>query len=381
MSKRDYYEVLGIQKHADDKEIKNTYRKLARKYHPDVNPGDTSAEVKFKEIQEAYEILSNKSKRDIYDRFGHAGVDETYSTGQEGGFGDFGGGMDDIFDMFFGGGGQSRRRSAGVERGADIRYDMEITLEQSASGLEKEISLNRKERCDECGGSGAEPGTEPQTCPNCGGAGSVQRTQNTVFGRMATVQTCERCNGEGKVVYSPCKTCNGSGTVRRNREMNIKIPQGIETGSRLRVPGGGESGPRGGPSGDLYVFITVKPHKLFKREGANIYSQIPISFIKATLGGKVDVPTLEEDVTLNIPSGTQSETSFRLKDKGMPYINGRGKGDHHVKVKIVTPTNLTQKQTALLQKLADELGEDVSEEQKGLFHKFKDVINRKAQGE
>lgn len=376
MSKKDYYEVLGVSRTASDDEIRKAFRKLARKYHPDVNRDDPkAAEEKFKEINEAYEVLSNPERRAQYDQFGHAAFDASQGAGG-GGFSGAGG-FGDIFDMFFGqsgfgfGGGS---RPAGPEKGADLRYDMEITFEQAAFGVESEVQVPRTEECQACHGSGAAPGTHPETCPQCRGTGQVQVTQNTPFGRMVNVRPCDRCRGEGKIVKTPCKECQGQGRVRVKRKIKVKIPAGVDNGSRLRVPHEGEAGYRGGPAGDLYVYIFVKPHKLFTREGSEVICEVPVSFVQAALGDEIEVPTLDGKVKMNIAEGTQSGTIYRLKDKGIPHLRGHGRGDQHVKIKVVTPQKLTQRQRELLQEFAKASGENITPEQKNFFKKVKDVF-------
>lgn len=380
-SKRDYYEVLGVSKSATQDEIKKAYRKLARKYHPDVNPDDKDAEAKFKEVNEAYEVLSDPESRAKYDQFGHAAFGSG-GFGDQGGFGDFGGfggfgDFGDIFDMFFGGERTTRRRT-GPQRGADLRYDLEITLEQAAFGFETNIDVPRYETCTECGGSGAAPGTSPQTCINCAGTGQVQFAQNTPFGRIVNARTCERCRGEGTVIDTPCSSCGGTGRTRRTRNIKVKVPAGVDTGSRLRVAGEGEAGFRGGPPGDLYVVIRVKPHEIFERRGNDIILDTSISFVAAALGTEIEVPTLNGTATLKIPPGTQSETVFRLRGKGIPNLHGYGKGDQFVKVKVQIPTSLTEKQRELLKEFAEISGEDIREpgKDKGFFEKVRDAFGR-----
>ncbi len=379
-SKRDYYEVLGVAKSASDDEIKKAFRKLARQYHPDVNRDDPkTAEAKFKEINEAYEVLSDKERRSQYDQFGHAAFDAAAGGGQGGfgGFGGFGGGgqggFGDIFDMFFGQTGFGGR-PAGPERGADLRYDMEMTFEQAAFGLETEIQVPRTEDCPSCKGSGAAPGTHPETCPSCRGTGQTQVVQNTPFGRMVNVKTCDRCRGEGKIVHTPCPECNGRGKVRQRRRIKIKIPPGVDTGSRLRVAHEGEAGGRGGPPGDLYVYIFVKAHKLFTRENDDVICEVPISIVQAALGDEIEVPTLDGQVQVRIPEGTQSGTTLRLKDKGIPHLRGHGRGDQHIRIKVVTPKKMNDRQRELLREFARLGGEDVNPEEKGFFKKVKDAF-------
>ncbi len=378
-SKRDYYEVLGVAKSASDDEIKKAFRKLARQYHPDVNRDDPkAAEAKFKEINEAYEVLSDTERRRQYDQFGHAAFDAA-SGGGQGGFGGFGGfgggagGFGDIFDMFFGQAGFGGRPT-GPERGADLRYDMELPFEQAAFGLETEIQVPRTEDCPACHGSGAAPGTHPETCPNCRGTGQTQVVQNTPFGRMVNVKTCDRCRGEGKIVHTPCPECSGRGKVRQRRRIKIKIPPGVDTGSRLRVAHEGEAGARGGPPGDLYVYIFVKAHKLFTRENDDVICEVPISIVQAALGDEIEVPTLDGQVQVRIPEGTQSGTTLRLKDKGIPHLRGHGRGDQHIRIKVVTPKKLNDRQRELLREFARLGGEDVNPEEKGFFKKVKDAF-------
>ncbi|HWR38116.1 MAG TPA: molecular chaperone DnaJ [Patescibacteria group bacterium] len=375
MSKRDYYEVLGVARTASEDEVKKAFRKMARKYHPDVNrENPKEAEEKFKEVNEAYEILSNSERRAQYDQYGHAAFDSAQGGGP-GGFGGAGGGFSDIFDMFFGQSGFGfGGRQNGPERGSDLRYDLEITFEQSAFGVETEVQIPRTEDCSACQGTGAAPGTHPETCPQCKGSGQVQVAQNTPFGRMVNVKPCDRCHGEGKIVQSPCKECHGKGKIRARRKIKVKVPAGVDNGSRLRVSREGEAGMRGGPPGDLYVYIFVKPHKLFTRDGDDILCEVPISFVQASLGDEIEVPTLEGQVKLKVPEGTQSGTIFRLRDKGIQHVRGSGKGDQHVRVKVITPKNLNERQKELLREFGQTGGESVNPEQKGFFKKVKDAF-------
>ncbi|TCL36380.1 molecular chaperone DnaJ [Anaerospora hongkongensis] len=373
MSKKDYYEVLGVAKTASDDEIKKAFRKLARKYHPDVNRDNPSeAEEKFKEANEAYEVLSNAERRAQYDQFGHAAF-EGGGGAPGGGFGGAGG-FSDIFDMFFGQSGFGGGRQSGPERGADLRYDLEITFEQAAFGMETEIQVPRTEDCGVCHGSGAAAGTQAETCSQCRGTGQQQVVQNTPFGRMVNVRPCDRCRGEGKIVKTPCKECHGKGKVRARRKIKIKIPGGVDNGSCLRVAHEGEAGNRGGQPGDLYVYIFVKSHKLFTREGDDVICEVPITIVQAALGDEIEVPTLDGKVQLRIPEGTQTATVFRLKDKGVPHLRGSGRGDQHVKVKVITPKKLTDKQKELLLEFAKDGGEDTNPEQKSFFKKVKDAF-------
>jgi len=379
MAKRDYYEVLGLRRDASDADIKKAYRRLARQYHPDVNPGDKETEDKFKEINEAYEVLSDSQKRARYDQFGHAGTDPNGFGGAGFGGQDFGG-FGDIFDMFFGSGfgGQTRK---GPRKGTDLRYDLTIEFEEAAFGTEKTISMPRWETCSECDGSGAKKGTRPEICPRCKGTGQIAHTQRTPLGHIQTVRTCPECEGEGKVIKNPCPECKGKGKIKRKRKVQIKIPAGVDTGSRLRMAGEGEAGELGGPPGDLYIFITVKPHKYFVRHEDDIYLEQPITFVQAALGAEIEIPTLGGKVKFKIPEGIQTDTVFRLKGKGIKNVQGYGKGDQHVKVKIITPKNLTAEQKELLRKFSNTLGKDQhniddsrSSKEKGFFERVKDAF-------
>lgn len=373
MSKRDYYEVLGVQKNANEAEIKKAYRKLARQYHPDVNPNNPDAETKFKEVNEAFEVVGNPEKRAQYDQFGHAGM-----GGSGGGFdGANFGGFGDLFDMFFGGGGGGfgmGGQPRGPQKGSDLRYDMEISFAEAAFGLETEIDIPRTEECPACQGSGAASGTHPVKCPKCRGTGQIQVQQNTAFGRFVNVRPCDQCHGEGQIVDTPCKDCKGQGRVRKYRKIKVKIPGGVDSGSRLRITREGEAGLRGGPSGDLYVYIHVKPHAIFERHGHDVICEMPVSFVQATLGADIQVPTLDGKVELKIPEGTQSGTSFRIKGHGIPHLRGNARGDQHVRVKVITPKKLTDRQRELLAEFAKEGGEEISAEEKGFFKKVKDAF-------
>lgn len=379
MAKRDYYEVLGVSKDASEQDIKKAYRRLARQYHPDVNKDDPTAEEKFKEISEAYQVLSNAEARERYDRFGHAAFERggAGAGGGDpfGGFGGFGGfeGFDDIFDMFFGGGGGGRRHANAPRKGADLRYDLELDFKDAAFGLETEITIPRTETCDHCHGNQAEPGTPIRTCPDCGGSGEVRQVRQTAFGRFVNVQPCQRCRGEGKVVETPCTKCRGVGTVRRERTIQVKIPAGVDDGHRLRLAGEGEAGERGGPPGDLYVFIRVRPHEFFRREQNDVYCEVPISFVQAALGDEIEVPTLQGTAKLKVPEGTQSGTRFRLKGHGIPDVRGYGRGDQYVVTRVVTPTKLSSKQRELLREFA-RVGGDQIEGEKGFIHRVKEAL-------
>jgi len=374
--KRDYYEVLGVSRNADEQELKQAYRKLARQYHPDVNPGNKEAEEKFKEATEAYTVLSDPEKRARYDQFGHAGVDPNQAGGGGfggfGGFGDFGG-LGDIFDMFFGGGGGGQRRN-GPQRGADLRYDLTLTFEEAAFGCEKEIQFPRAETCPDCHGSGAAPGTQPVTCTQCHGTGQIRHVQRTPFGQFQTARTCPACQGTGKVITAPCRTCNGQGQVRRTKTVKVTVPHGSEDGLNLRLSGDGEPGLRGGPPGDLYIVLHVKPHKLFERDGNDVFCEIPITFVQAALGAEIDVQTLDGPVKMRIPEGTQTSTVFRLKGHGIPYRRGSGRGDQHVRVVVTTPTNLTEKQKQLLREFGEVTTPQQQAGRKRLFDKMKENL-------
>lgn len=378
MAKKDFYEVLGIAKGASEDEIKKAYRKLARQHHPDLNKEKPEeAAEKMKELNEAYEVLSDTGKRQQYDQFGHAAFDPSQGGGQ-GGFGGFGGdagGFGDIFDMMFGGaGGGRRRRPNEPERGDDLRYDLELTFEEAAFGVNKNIQVTRMESCDTCHGSGAAEGTHLETCPVCHGTGQVQQQVNTPFGRMMNVVACQRCNGTGQIITNPCPTCKGKGRVRKTRTLEVKVPAGVDEGARLRMSGEGEGGLRGGPSGDLYVYLHVKDHPLFERDGNDVWCEVPLPMIKATLGAEIEVPTLDGKVSLKIPEGTQTGKVFRLKDKGIPRLHGRDRGDQYVRVKVIIPTKLDDKQRELLEEFAAVSGDKVSSEEKSFLKQMKGAL-------
>ncbi|MFT9497161.1 molecular chaperone DnaJ [Anaerosolibacter sp.] len=375
MSKRDYYEVLGVERGADEAAIKKAYRKMAMKYHPDRNPGNKEAEEKFKEANEAYEVLSDANKKARYDQFGHAGVGGNGQGGFEGfsgaGFGGFDDIFGDIFDMF--GGGSGRRRN-GPQKGADLKYEYTISFEEAAFGADKEISISRHENCDTCHGTGAKPGTDKKTCPQCKGSGEVRYAQRTPLGQFVNVKTCEACHGDGTIIEQPCDTCKGAGKIRKDRKINIKIPAGVDTGSVIPLRGEGEPGTKGGPTGDLYIVLRVRPHEIFQRDGNDVICEIPITFVQAALGDEFVVPTLDGKVKYKIPEGTQSGTIFRLKGKGIPNLRGYGRGDHYVKVIVEVPKKLNDRQKELLKQFADQMGEDVHEQRKTFFDKVKDVF-------
>ncbi len=365
MIEKDYYEILGVARTATQEEIKKAYRKMALKYHPDRNPDDKEAEDKFKEASEAYEVLSDPEKRQIYDQFGHEGLRGTGFTGFRG-FEDVFASFGDIFGEFFGFGG---RTQTGPARGDDLRYDLRITFEEAAFGKEVELEIPRTTPCETCGGTGAKPGTHPITCPTCGGRGQITRSQ----GFFSVRTTCPTCQGTGQIIPEPCPTCQGTGRVRKKRKVSLKIPPGVDTGSRLRLRGEGEAGERGGPPGDLYVVIHVEEHDFFEREGDDIYCTVPISFTTAALGGKVEVPTLDGSEFIQIKKGTQSGEIFRLKGKGMPRLRGYGRGDEIIQVVVQVPKKLTKRQEELLREFAKLEGESPSHTQpreKGFFKRM-----------
>ncbi|MEN2765938.1 molecular chaperone DnaJ [Ornithinibacillus xuwenensis] len=369
MSKRDYYEVLGVEKNASKEEIKKSYRKLARKYHPDVNK-EADAADKFKEAKEAYETLSNDQKRAQYDQFGHAGANGQGFGGFGGGAQDFGG-FGDIFDMFFGGGGRRRDPNA-PQQGADLQYTLILDFEEAIFGKETDISVPKEESCDTCHGSGAKPGTKTETCSHCHGSGQMNTEQNTPFGRVVNRRVCHHCNGSGKIIPEKCQTCRGNGTVKKNKKIHITIPAGIDEGQQIRVSGKGEPGKNGGPAGDLYVVIQVRNHDFFTREGDHIFCELPLTFAQAALGDEVEVPTVHGKVKLKVPAGTQSGKTFRLKGKGAPNVRGYGHGDQHIKVRVVTPSTLTDRQKELLREFNEIAGNEATEEQEdSLFQRFK----------
>ena len=376
MAKRDYYEILGIKKDATPEEIKKTYRKLALKYHPDRNSSDSNAENKFKEINEAYQVLSNSEKRARYDQFGSAegmgGFDfQGGGSSDFGNFGDFG----DIFDSFFGTSTRRGGRGTRAQKGANLRYNLEVSFEDATFGKETKIEVPNWENCSKCKGSGAKSGTSPQTCADCHGTGEVKTTQSTMFGQFVNVKTCPRCGGEGKIIKDTCANCRGTGKVKKNKTVKIKIPAGVDSGHQLRLTGMGEPGERGGPSGDLYIVLYVKPHKIFKRNGIDISCTHSISFVKAALGGTVTVPTLEEKANIKIPAGTQSNNIFRLRGKGIFKIGTKHRGDQYVKIIVEIPKKMNDEQKKLLLEFAKLNGEDLEKiGEKGIFDKIKDAF-------
>ncbi len=376
--KRDYYDVLGVQKGASDDEIKKSYRKLARKYHPDLNKDNPQAAEKFKEVNEAYEVLSDKDKRSKYDQFGFAGVDPSYGGGAGGaGFGGFDmGDLSDLFGSFFGGGfGSSRSsRKNAPQRGESIRQNVMLSFEEAAFGCEKEISVNRIENCDECGGTGAAKGTSAETCPKCRGTGTVTQTQRTPLGMFQTQGSCPNCRGTGKIIKKPCSKCGGAGRIRKTRKFKVNIPAGIDEGQSIQQRGQGNAGANGGPSGDLFVTVAIRPHPIFSREGSDVMIEIPISFAQAALGDTLQVPTIDGRVEYKVPEGTQPGTVFRMKGKGIQNVNGRGRGDQYVRVNIEVPSNLTEKQKRLLREFEDASTDDNQSRSKGFWDKVRDLF-------
>ena len=371
-NKRDYYEVLGVSKGASEEEIKKAYKKLARKYHPDMNPGDKEAEEKFKEINEANEVLSDPDKKARYDQFGFAGVDPNYGAGAGGGaysaggfdFGDLG----DIFGSFFGG---ARANPNAPQRGESLRTSVNISFEEAAFGCEKEVSIDRIEQCPDCRGSGCAKGTTAEVCPDCRGSGVVQQRRQTPLGYMSTSAPCQRCGGKGKIIHQPCPKCGGKGMIRHRKTIKVSIPAGVDNGQTISLRAQGNAGKNGGPAGDLLIVVSVRPHEIFRREGTSVLCEAPITFTQAVLGAELEIPTIDGKVKYTIPEGTQSGTTFRLKGKGIPGLNGRGRGDQYVTVYIETPRNLNREQKEALKKFSESLGEKNYEEHKSFFGKFK----------
>ena len=376
MAKRDYYEVLGLSRGASEQDIKSAFRRLAKDCHPDRNHGDTDAERKFKELNEAYEALKDPQKRAAYDQFGHAAFDGQGRGGQ--GFGpDFASSMSDIFDDLFGefmGGRRGSRQRSGRERGADLRYNMEITLTEAYEGKTAQIRVPTSVTCEACTGSGAKTGTQPTTCPTCSGAGKVRASQ----GFFTIERTCPSCQGRGEIINDPCNSCSGSGRVVKERNLSVNIPAGVEDGTRIRLAGEGEAGLRGGPAGDLYIFLSLKPHEFFQRDGADIFCRVPISMTTAALGGHIDVPTVDGGKTrVKVPEGTETGKQFRLKSKGMPVLRSKVTGDMYIQVDVETPKSLTRRQRELLEEFERESKEETSPHSAGFFAKVKEFFEGK----
>ena len=378
-NKRDYYEVLGVEKNASDAEIKKAYRKLAMKYHPDQNPGDKSAEEKFKEVNEAYEVLSDAEKKARYDQYGFAGVDPNFNPNAGNPFGGFGGGgfgfgdLGDIFGDFFGGGASSSARRNGPSKGQNVVAEIEISFEDAAFGCEREITFGRIEPCATCHGTGCKDGAQPETCAYCHGTGTVRTQQNFMGMTMQSNQPCPKCGGQGKIIKDACSTCRGKGKVRRNKTIRVKVPAGIDNGQSFRVRDEGNAGLNGGPNGDLLVTVRVRKHDIFVRDGANVLCEMPITFAQAALGATIEVPTLDGKVRYNVPEGTQTGTTFRLRGKGIPYVGYKTRGDQFVTVVVETPQKLTQKQKDLLRQFDDGASEETQPKRKSFFDRLKNL--------
>lgn len=377
--KRDYYEVMGVAKGATDDELKKAYRKLAKQYHPDLNPGNAEAEAKFKEVNEAYEVLSDKDKRARYDQFGHAGVDPNYGAGGGYGGSPFGQDIDlgDIFNSVFGGfggfgGGRRTSNPNAPRRGADVETSVTISFDEAAKGCKKEISYNAVCTCSECSGTGAQKGSSPKTCSACGGRGQVNVSQRTPFGVVQTSRVCDHCRGTGKIIENPCKACGGNGRKKKQRKIEINIPAGINNDQVLNVSGQGSSGTNGGPAGDVHVYVSIRPHPIFERRGDDVWCELPLTFTQAALGAEVVVPTIDGKVSYAVHDGTQSGDVFKLKGKGIPHINGRGRGDQYVKVNIEVPRNLSSKQKDLLRQFEDASSDKNYTKRKG----FGDILKK-----
>ena len=373
MADKDYYEILGVDKSADENAIKKAYRSLAKKYHPDMNPGDATAEQKFKEVNEAYSILSDPDKKAKYDQFGSAAFDGTggFNGGGFGDFGDFG----DIFSNIFGGGfggfggGSSARRNGPVD-GDDIAVRMTLTFEEAAKGLKRDVTYHRVQKCSDCGGSGAEKGSEVETCTKCHGSGRIRVQQRTMFGVMQSEQACDACRGSGKIIKKPCGNCNGKGYVKVSKTLSVNIPAGMDDGQRMALRGQGNEGRNGGMAGDLIIVFSVKPHEIFTREGYDLYCEVPVTFTDATLGAEIEVPTLEGKIKHTIPEGTQPGTTFRIREKGISRVNGKGKGDLYFTVNVEVPKNLSGAQKDILRKFAESCGDKNYTKKSGFFKKF-----------
>lgn len=381
--KRDYYDVLGIQKGASDDEIKKAYRKAAMKYHPDKNPDNAEAEAKFKEANEAYQVLSDGEKRAAYDRYGHTAFEQGGAGGFQGGFGGFGGfgnvdiDLGDIFGDLFGGFGGSQKRKNGPRRGQNIETEVSVTFMEAAFGIEKEVVFRRYENCKTCKGTGAKPGTSAETCSKCGGSGTIKVRQNSMFGQIVQTRECDACHGNGQIIKEKCSDCNGKSKVIKNVKMKVNIPSGIDDGQAISISGEGMPGEKGGPSGDLIVHISIKPHEIFKRKGYDVHYDMPITFVQASLGAEVNVPTIDGNVKFKIPEGTQSGKTFRLSDKGIPVLKGRGRGrgSQYIKVQVEVPIKLNKKQKEILRSFDDAGTVDNHVQQKSFFDKVKRLFN------
>jgi molecular chaperone DnaJ len=368
-TRRDYYEVLGVQRNATEDQIRSAYRQQALRYHPDRNKEDGAAEH-FKEVTEAYEILRDSEKRSMYDRFGHTSTEAPFGAGGFGGFG-----FEDIFETFFGAGTTTRARRTRAQRGADLRYDLTLSFEEAVFGCEKELEVARHDTCESCRGSGREPGTEPETCPRCKGSGELRRATQTVFGQFVNVSLCDRCQGEGRIITTPCSTCHGAGRLQVLKRLRVAVPAGIDDTSQIRLAGEGEPGAQAGTAGNLYINIQVEPHRYFRRQGNDLLLDVPINFAQAALGAEVEIPTLDEPTRIHIPSGTQSGRVVRVRSKGVPYLRAGGRGDLQVRLHVVTPTDLNDDQRQLLEKLAQTFGTEVKpRENRGFFEKVKDAF-------
>jgi len=385
--KRDYYEVLGLKKGASDDEIKRAYRKLAKKYHPDVNPGNSEAEIKFKEIGEAYEVLSDSDKKSRYDQFGFAGVDPNFGAGQGGGFGGFGG-MDfgdigDIFGSMFGGGfGQSQRRRNAPRRGSDVEESVLLTFEEAAFGVKKPLKIYVVEDCDTCHGTGAKNSSDKETCTYCNGTGQIRNVQRTFLGQMVNTQICNHCGGEGTIIKNPCDKCRGKGKIKRAKNIEVDIPAGINSGETISYRGLGNAGYKGGPSGDLLVTVSIKRHAVFTRNNYDVHLEVPITFVQATLGATIEIPILDEDkkyelgkMSCDIAEGTQPGTVIRLKGKGIPHIRSSHRGDMLLKINVEVPKNLSNEQKEIIKRFADASGQTNYKQQKTFLDKMKDFFN------
>ena len=373
--KRDFYEVLGLQKGASEDDIKKAYRQMAKKYHPDLNPGDKEAEARFKEVGEAYEVLSDPEKKARYDQYGHAGVDPNFGAGYGGGvnvdFGDIGDIFSSIFGGGFGGGGGRRANPNAPRQGSDAAASVILSFEEAAKGCKKQVGVQRINTCPDCGGTGAKKGTSPKSCPDCGGTGQVTRQQRTPFGVMQTQSACPRCQGRGKIIETPCPACGGQGRVRKSETVGVNIPAGIDDGQVISIPGKGNAGVNGGPAGDLQIQVSVRPHPLFERDGFNLWYELPITYAQAALGASVDIPTLDGRIPFSIKAGTQPGDVLRVKGKGIPYLNGRGTGDLLLKIVVEVPKNLSAEQQKLLRDFENATGDKNYQKRTKIFDKIK----------